>query len=264
MINKITKLIAKDIDVRAAYETIMGYATAILTSDATAPEDDSTVTIGTKVYTFKTTLTASGATPYEVLIGISAAVALDNLKSAINATAGAGTTYGSGTPAHPEVTATDNTNTTQKIQARTVGITGNAIATTEVSAHLAWGSTHMTQLEVDPGELGSIAAEGANQVEFTLVNVTNTSAVITVGPEELMDYTNNDNPQVQQIGYVPMFECLAPSSSKAMIPYERTFTGLSSYSINLPKTIADRVHLRMKADAAVKVDLYQTISTSQD
>lgn len=115
-------------------------ATQTLTSDATAPSDGDTVTIGTRVYTFKTTLTSATAA-YEVLIGASAAVALDNLKAAINNTGGTpGTDYGSNTQAHPSVTATTNTNTTQVVQAINAGTEANAIVTTETSSHLSWGA----------------------------------------------------------------------------------------------------------------------------
>ena len=113
-------------------------ATGTLTSDATAPADGDTVTIGGYTYTFKTALSSTTA-PFEVLIGASAAVALDNLKEAINASGTPGTNFGSRTPAHPDVTATTNTNTTQVVQARNAGTEANAIATTETSAHLSWG-----------------------------------------------------------------------------------------------------------------------------
>lgn len=112
-------------------------ATGTLTSDATAPSDTDTVTIGSTVYTFKTTLTP---TAYEVLIGASAAAALDNLKSAINASAGAGTTYATGTAAHPTVTATTNTDTTQVVEAISAGPAGDAIVTTEAGTHTSWGA----------------------------------------------------------------------------------------------------------------------------
>lgn len=112
-------------------------ATQTLTSDATAPSNNDTVTIGGYVYTFKTTLTGAA---FEVLIGASAAAALDNLKSAINDSGTAGTHYGTGTYAHPDVTATTNTDTTQVVQARNAGTEANAIATTETSSHLSWGA----------------------------------------------------------------------------------------------------------------------------
>ena len=111
-------------------------ATGVLTSSGLFLNTE-TVTIGTTVYTFLTTLT--GAT-HEVLIGASAAASLDNLKSAINATAGGGTTYGTGTPANPHVTATTNTNTEQTVEAYRVGVYGNDIVTTETCTNIEWGA----------------------------------------------------------------------------------------------------------------------------
>lgn len=131
-------------------------ALATLTSDATAPDDGDTVTIGETVYTFVAAL-SDPAEPFEVLIGASAATALDNLKSAINASAGAGTTYGTGTTAHPSVIATTNTDTTQVIQAILGGTVGNTIVTTEQSDHLSWGDTEMVG-GADDGEAATIAS----------------------------------------------------------------------------------------------------------
>lgn len=134
------------------------HAESVITSDATAPSDGSEVVIGDITYVAKTALT-SPAVPYEVLIGVSAATFLDNLKSAINATAGAGTTYGTGTVAHPDVVATDNSNTTQKIVARVPGVADNALATTTDDAHLSWadttlgGGTGDSNPGVDPEEV---------------------------------------------------------------------------------------------------------------
>jgi hypothetical protein len=114
------------------------HAESVLTSNGTAPSDGETVTIGATVYTFKTALTP---TAFEVLIGASAAEALDNLKSAINAGAGAGTTYATGTTAHPDVVATDNADTTQKVVAREPGTANNDDDTLEDSATLSWADT---------------------------------------------------------------------------------------------------------------------------
>lgn len=111
-------------------------AEGTLTASGVFSNND-TVTIGGYVYTFKTTLTGAA---FEVLIGANAAASLDNLKSAINASAGAGTTYGTGTYAHPDVTATTNTDTTQLVVARLAGTNGNSIATTETGANCAWGA----------------------------------------------------------------------------------------------------------------------------
>lgn len=136
-------------------------ATGTLTSDTVAPANNDTVTIGSTVYTFKTTLTGAA---YEVLIGASAAAALDNLKSAVNATAGAGTTYGTGTVAHTTVAAITNTNTTQLFVARTGGTSGNAIATTETSAHLSFGSATLAS--------GSSAGSTRNMFGLSITGTT--------------------------------------------------------------------------------------------
>lgn len=112
-------------------------ATQTLTTTGTFSNGE-TVTVGDVPYTMVTTL--SGA-KNEVLIGASAAASLDNLKSAINATAGEGTTYGTGTVANPKAEATTNTATTQVVAAYDVGTYGNDIVTTETAANASWGDT---------------------------------------------------------------------------------------------------------------------------
>ena len=107
-------------------------ASATLTSDATAPSNNDTVTVNGVVYTFKTALTQAAG---EVLIGASASIALDNLKSAVNLTAGSGTTYGSATVIHPTVSATTKTVTTLLFVAKTVGTGGNAYTFAENGTH---------------------------------------------------------------------------------------------------------------------------------
>lgn len=104
--------------------------------------DGETVTIGDKTYTFVDALT-SPSVANEVLIGASAAASLDNLKSAINASAGEGTTYGTGTEANPNVEATDNADTTQKVEAYRVGTYGNDIASTETCDNASWGAAKL-------------------------------------------------------------------------------------------------------------------------
>lgn len=79
----------------------------------------------------------------EIFIGISAAVTLDNIKSAINGTAGAGTAYSSATVAHTTIEATTNTDTTQVFASR-AGVphaVADALASTEAATHLAFGAT---------------------------------------------------------------------------------------------------------------------------
>lgn len=137
----------------AAYSTI--------TSDATAPADGDTVSIGNfngpaTVYTFKTTLTGAA---YEVLIGADAAAALVNLKKAINNAGTAGTNYGVGTEQHRSVVASTITTTTILVTANRPGTAGNAITTTETSSHLSWTSTVMAS---------GAASEASPLVAFSL------------------------------------------------------------------------------------------------
>ena len=102
-----------------------------------------TVTIGTTVYTAVTTLAETlglTAIPYQVLWVTSEAIFLDNLKLAINASGVAGTNYATGTLEHPTVYATTNTNTTQVVAAKVLGVSGNSIATTETMGNYAWGA----------------------------------------------------------------------------------------------------------------------------
>lgn len=108
-----------------------------LTSDATNVSVDDTVTIGSIVYRFKSTMLAA----YDVKIGADAATTLDNLKAAINASGTPGTEYFAGTLAHPDVVATTNTDTTQKVVSKVIGTANNTKATTETSSHLSWADT---------------------------------------------------------------------------------------------------------------------------
>jgi hypothetical protein len=92
-----------------------------------------------------------------VLIGGSAAIALDNLKSAVNLTSGAGTTYAAATTIHPTVTATDNTDTTQLFAAKVAGVAGNSIAVTETSATLSFPTATLTGgVDCTPAKAGEI------------------------------------------------------------------------------------------------------------
>jgi hypothetical protein len=138
-------------------------ATGTLTSDATAPSNNDTVTLGAVVYTFKTALT-DGIVANEVLIGASAAAALDNLKSAVNLTAGGGTTYGSATVIHPTITATTNTDTTQVFEAKTAGEAGNALASTETSSHLSFGAVTLTG--ANNGPITTLASEIVTLINY--------------------------------------------------------------------------------------------------
>lgn len=116
-------------------------ATGTLTSDNTAPSDGDTVTIGTKVYTFKTALTP---TEGQVLINSTADAALLNLIRAINHTGTPGTDYQCAAANAFVSAAASVTSHAFAVTALTAGGAGNLIASTETSAHLSWGAATLT------------------------------------------------------------------------------------------------------------------------
>jgi hypothetical protein len=149
-------------------------ATRVLTSTGTAPANGTTVQIGSKTYTFQTTLTNVNG---NVLIGVSAATALDNLKSAINLTAGAGTTYAAATTAHPEVVATTNTDTAQTVEAILGGAKYNTVPLAESSAALSWASGTLTGgVNCTPAKKGEMRFDATNiYVATAAMDITSTT-----------------------------------------------------------------------------------------
>lgn len=145
-------------------------ASTTLTSDATAPADGSTITIGSITYTFKTTLSSPGVA-YEVLINSTASAALANLKKAINLTGTAGTDYGAGTVAHPQFIATTKTGTTLLIVAIQNGTAANSVATTQAgTSHCTWAGSTVNAGTPGTGSpavaLVNFSLQGANNVLF--------------------------------------------------------------------------------------------------
>lgn len=116
---------------------VKGVGTLTLTGNAV---DLETVTIDGVVYTWVDTLVSA----FDVLIGATASDSLDNLIAAINGAAGAGTTYGTGTTAHPRVDAAAGAGDTMTATATSFGSGGNGIGTSTVMADGSWATTHLT------------------------------------------------------------------------------------------------------------------------
>jgi hypothetical protein len=113
-------------------------ATATLTSSGVNVSNNDTVTIGTKTYTFQTTLTNVDG---NVKIAASAALSLTNLNNAINLQGGVlGTDYATAMTAHPTVRATGVTSTILHVTAIATGTSGNSIASTKSAVTLTWSS----------------------------------------------------------------------------------------------------------------------------
>ena len=143
-------------------------ASTTLTSDTTAPANNSTIVIGGQTYTYKTSLTGAA---YEVFINSTAAAALVNLKKAINGTGTAGTDYGVGTLPHTQVIATTVTTTTLLIVAIQNGTPSNSIATTQAgTSHCTWAGATMNSgtpgTGAGPSQLVDLSFTHSNNVLF--------------------------------------------------------------------------------------------------
>ncbi len=138
------------VDLSAAPTPARAVQTLTTTGNAVA---DETVTIGAVVYTWK----AVAASANQVKVGATASESLDNLVAAINAGAGLGTLYGSGTVVHPTVTATKASASTVTITAKTKGTGGNALVSTETMTNATFGAGTLAG-GVDPTAAETIAA----------------------------------------------------------------------------------------------------------
>lgn len=142
-------------------------ATGTLTYTANVADSD-TVTIGSQTYTYQTVLTDSAD---NVLIGATADDSVNNLLAAINAGAGAGTLYGTGTVANVDVTAVNGGGDTMDVTAIASGTAGNSIATTETGTNISWAGANLTggsgtsflSLGLIPGEWIFLGGDGASE-----------------------------------------------------------------------------------------------------
>lgn len=127
--------VASDATGQVSGSALADHAKVTLTSTGVALNDE-TVVVGSRTYTFKTTLTGAAN---EVLIGANASASLDNLKAAINGAAGAGSTYGRNTVPHADVIAGAKTATTLVLIAKREGTAGNSLASTETLTNFTFG-----------------------------------------------------------------------------------------------------------------------------
>jgi hypothetical protein len=108
------------------------FASGSVTNDTVIPVDGDTVTIGGITYTFRTSV--AGQPVNAVLIGASAAAANTNLMAAVNGTGTVGSTYSTGTVAHPSVNAISVSATRFDVFARKGGAAGNSLTLARTSA----------------------------------------------------------------------------------------------------------------------------------
>lgn len=131
-------------------------------------EANDTVTVGGVTYT----LVAAVTQPNHVLIGGSATDTAANLVAAINAGAGSGTAYGTGTVANPHVTAS-NAAGVVTVTAITPGTVGNSIALAEDGTDIAVSGATLT------GGTGTGLVIGTTDVDGVDAVVNYDSGIIT-------------------------------------------------------------------------------------
>ena len=113
-------------------------AAGVLTSDNTQVTTGKIVTIGSRVYTFRTTLSTAPTIANEIKIGADADGSLTNLKHAINGTGAPLTNYSVGTNINTQVSSSDVAAHALTITALNPGFAGNQIISTEDDSHLSW------------------------------------------------------------------------------------------------------------------------------
>ncbi len=150
--------------------------------DITTEQDNGTVTIDGKVYTFNTVVgTADG----DVLIGADTEASIFNLVSAINLDGGDPAIYATAMTLHPSVTAAEGALDTMDVTAKSGGVEGNLIDTTETLTTAAWGGAVLSGGAEDDGfiivvDVDTIQMAGTRQnaldgvaVDFTSTGVGN-------------------------------------------------------------------------------------------
>ena len=110
------------------------FATGSLSFNGNAT-DGETVTIGETVYRY----VILPVQAYDVLIGASASITIANHIAAVNDSGVEGVNYGTGTEAHPDVTASTVPGQMDVI-AKVAGVGGNSIVTTSTSLTATWGA----------------------------------------------------------------------------------------------------------------------------
>jgi len=94
------------------------------------PTATETIVVGATTYTWRAAVSAAN----DVLIGANIAACVSNIIAAINAGAGEGTIYGTGTVANTSAGALEFLSPQFTLQAATTGAAGNSVATTETMA----------------------------------------------------------------------------------------------------------------------------------
>lgn len=204
------------------------------------PVANDTNTVGSTVYTWKAGAVA-GAN--EVLIGADEAASAANLAAAINAGAGSGATYGTGTVANPDATATSAL-AVVTVLAKIAGTTGNAIDLEETGAGTTLSGATLT------GGTGS-ASEYSLGVDYLMNFDTGLLEILTTG-----DIESGDDLEIT-------YSARANSRDR-VISGNKAVEGAMIYEANNPKGrqhdyYMGYVQVRPNGDYELKGDEWQSI-----
>jgi len=164
------------------------HAWTTLTSTGVNVTDGDTVTLNTTIYRFKDVL----AQAYDVKIAASAALTLDNLRAAINESGTDGVEYFAGTAFHPTMFATINADTTQRVVARTVGVTANDYPSTSTAATLSWTDATVGAANAGAAETAATVTIGAKTYTFYAI-LPETHASNWAASNQVFWNTNTEN-----------------------------------------------------------------------
>lgn len=174
-------------------------ATGALTSTQNYANGE-TVTIGSRVYTFKTALTPADG---EILVGVDEAHSIANLHHAINNSGGvAGTDY-SVTAADPNVTATDDGSHVVTVTAKVLGTDGNSIASTTTAAHATWGGATLSGGVSTTDKVSSLADLLVSAINSAGIGISGASYNTSTHVLTLSSIADNKGNWTFNIGFYP-------------------------------------------------------------
>lgn len=204
-------------------------ATGALTVSSTGPIDGETIQIGDQIYTFRATPTD----PYDIDISATPGTQASNIAAAINAGAGAGTVYGTGTIAHPDVEASVSSSIVT-ITAKVGGTAGNSISLAEAATNVAksaatlTGGTGVSYIEgtdytvdydlgvIEIAEDGAISDGADIDVFFGIKSSTRTRVISGSTPVEGAMMYVAKNPKGEQYNYMLPWVKITPNGDYAL------------------------------------------------
>lgn len=153
------------------------------------PANTETVTVGTKTYTFQTTLTNVNG---NVKIGATTAESINNLIAAINLSAGAGTAYAAATVAQPEGIRAQNAPGTVMV------VRGSAAsASTDTISNASWGASTLQAATVVSGIADALILMALDRDVVFEDRTKQVKSRIEVGLLEGFNYNTVKNAKIQ-------------------------------------------------------------------